>query len=160
MGSKNDEVKSVRHGPYLVYSNASIIDIRTGKTIKKHVRYGKYVVGLRMKKTDKKCVYYQLHRLMYSLFVDSDLKRYDYVIPKDGNYLNLELNNWEKCNASVFHKENHSPGRQRIVSAQMKEKIIRLHEKGYSLRKIGAECGISSCTVHNVLTGKYEKKGT
>lgn len=141
-------------GPYLVCRDSTIIDVRTGKKIKKHIRNGRYVVGLRMN-TDKKCIYYQLHRLMYQLFVDDAITRYDYIMPMDHDFLNLELSNWKKCSASDFHKEKRMAGRKKIVTAEMEKKIFALHERGVSLRKIGTECGVSSCTVHKVLNGDY-----
>lgn len=42
----------IKYGPYFIYRDSTIIDARTGKKIKKHLRNGKYVVGLRMN-TDK-----------------------------------------------------------------------------------------------------------
>lgn len=146
----------VKYGPYFVYRDSTIIDARNGKKIKKHLRNGKYVVGLRMN-TDKKCIYYHLPRLLYQIFVDDSITRYDYIVPLDNDFLNLELSNWKKCSASDFHREKHIAGRKRIVTSDMEKKIFTLHEKGISLRKIGAECGISSCTVHKVVNGQYGK---
>lgn len=146
--------EEIKFGPYLIYRDSTIIDIRSGKKIKKHIRKGKYVVGLRSN-TDVVCVYYQLHRLMYQLFIDDTITRYDYIVPVDGDYLNMDLNNWKKCSASDFHKTKQMAGRKKIVTDEMQKKIFALHKKGVSLRKIGAECGISYCTVYKVLNGDY-----
>lgn len=156
------DVLKKRYGPYLVYGDGSVIDVRTGKKIKKHLRNGKYVIGLRMK-PDSKCTYYQLHRLLYALFLadenkDRNITRYDYIVPKDGDYTNLELSNWELCTAAEYHKTRVvSSGRARIMTPELEEKIKHLHSQGYSQRRIGAECSISSFTVHRILNGTYHK---
>lgn len=153
------EIESkVKYGPYLVYRDATIIDVRTGKKLKRHIRNGRYVVGLRMN-TESKCSYYQLHRLLYKVFVDDSITRYDYIMPKDSNFLNLELENWIKCTASDFHREKGVSGRKKILSEEMQKKICELHEHGASLRKIGIEYRISACTVHKVINGTYQTKG-
>jgi len=156
LAGKEDKDEKVRYGPYLIYKDSTIADIRTGKIINKHLRKGRYVVGLRMK-PESKCTYFQLHRLMYKLFIDPTVTRYDYIIPIDGDYKNLNLSNWKTCKAGLYHKKNKSAGRKRIVTPEKEVEIIHLRQKGYSIRRIAAECDISTYTVHQVITGTYHK---
>ena len=152
---KEIKKEKIQYGPYIIYRDARIVDTRTGKTIKKHLRNGKYVVGLRLADLQKKCTYFQLHRLMYLAFVDEHIGRYDYVIPIDHNYLNIELSNLKKCSASEFHKRKRTSGRKKVVNEEMKKKIYALRSANYSMRQIAKECGISNCTVHKVLSNDY-----
>lgn len=158
MGDMEVTKQKKRYGPYLIYEDATVIDVRTGKKLKKHLRHGKYVVGLRME-PDSVCVYHQLIRLLYILFVNPEITRYDYIIPIDGDYTNLSLDNWKMISAAEYHKNRKSVGRKKIVDQNMEDKIMKLHAAGNSLREIGRECNISCCTVHRVVNGTYRNKG-
>lgn len=156
------EMQRKKYGPYLISSDATIIDVRTGKKIRLILRNGKYVVGLRMTTQQKKVTYFPLYRLLYKVFINSRIGRYDYIIPIDGNYLNYDLKNLRKISSSEFNKNfNKTCGRKRIVSVEVYQKILELKNQGLSIRKIAAECNISYHTVNCMLkNGYYGEKQT
>ena len=78
------------YGPYMIYPDATIIDIGKKKKIKKVLRNGKYYVGLRLH-NEENLRYYSLYRILYEAFVDPSIGAQDYIIPADGDYKNLDI---------------------------------------------------------------------
>lgn len=83
------------YGPYMIYPDATIIDIGKKKKIKKVLRNGKYYVGLRLH-NEENLRYYSLYRILYEAFVDPSIGAQDYIIPADGDYKNLDISNLKK----------------------------------------------------------------
>ena len=149
-----------RYGPYLIYRNATIIDVRTGKRIKPTLKKGRYYVGLRMDESKKKTRPNPLLRILYKTFIDDAIGPHDYIVPKDGNYLNYDIDNLQMITASEFNETfNKHCGRKRVVTRDLYKKILFLNEKGLSLRSISKICKLSTNTVSHMLrNGFYGEK--
>ena len=145
------------YGPYMIYPDATIIDIGKKKKIKKVLRNGKYYVGLRLQ-NEENLRYYSLYRILYEAFVDPSIGAQDYIIPADGDYKNLDISNLKKVSASEFHKV-HPSGRKKKITKKEYEEICDLSKNGLSYRAIAGKYSVSHYVIQKLLRNGFYTKG-
>ena len=151
------EIEKKVYGPYIIYSDATIVNTRWNKPVKRILRNGRYYVGLRRENEDR-LKYYSLYRILYRAFVDPSIGAQDYIIPVDGNYENLDISNLKKVSASEFHKA-HPSGRKKKITPKEYQEICELRKSGMSYRTIAAKYGISHYVIQKLLRNGYYAKG-
>lgn len=145
-------------GHYQVSRNGNFYDTRRRKIVQKRLRSGKYIVRLHMDDADeKKTTVYYVHRLMYKLFVSSDLTDSDYVLPRDGNYLNIAPDNLVKktrseCRSTKQWKSGRKP---LAIPPEIKSNVLSDRASGLTYSQLKAKYNISYFSLSKIIHEKY-----
>ena len=150
--------ESAEFGRYTIFRDGRCYDNGKKAFINKHLRKGKYILRLHLdENNEKKVTMVFVHRLLYSLFIDSSITRLDYVLPKDGNFKNIDLENLYRCPISLYRKQKLGNSGRKKVADQGKIDDIR-HDRNINhmtFMELSMKYDISVYTIHKIIHGKY-----
>lgn len=153
-------MESVNFHGYTIYKDGTIIGLY-GKEITKQINGGRYETRLNIEGKRRNFI---VARLMYYLFVGFDIDNKDLcIIHKDGNYLNINLDNLKlKHRKDLIQGDKHNM-RAKLTDEQTEE-IRRLykgktganqHDKeGYSLQDLANRFGVSKSNIAMIIKGR------
>lgn len=155
-------MRQVEYKGYTFFEDGTFINKR-GKSGNYHIKDKRYIVKLTINKKRETLMY---HRLRYYLFVeDFDFNDRDIcVIAKDGNYLNLDLNNYTlmkredlfllKKNIKVLSKETIKQIREEYAN---QDNINYFAPEYKSMAFLAAKYGVSKSLIKKIVNHDVHK---